>query len=108
MIGGLVVREAARSWVSDPACTLLLEVGSGRDSRGWNLYYPMHLDLDYARSSWDDYEFDIDEVEEGPIFAMCIAGAHDQVTLAKWIQGLQETNPALAQIPVIFRWQVHW
>ncbi|XP_073910136.1 evolutionarily conserved signaling intermediate in Toll pathway, mitochondrial isoform X3 [Castor canadensis] len=69
----------------------------------WNLYYPMKLDLEYGRSSWDDYEFDINKVEEGPVFAMCMAGAHDQPTLAKWIQGLQETNPALAQIPVIFR-----
>lgn len=69
----------------------------------WNLYYPMQLDLDYGRSGWDDYEFDINEVEEGPVFAMCMAGAHDQATLAKWIQGLQETNPALAQIPVVFR-----
>ncbi|EHA97297.1 Evolutionarily conserved signaling intermediate in Toll pathway, mitochondrial, partial [Heterocephalus glaber] len=69
----------------------------------WNLYYPMKLDLDYARSGWDDYEFDIDEVEEGPVLAMCVAGAHDQETLAKWIQGLQETNPALARIPVVFR-----
>nr|XP_044999820.1 evolutionarily conserved signaling intermediate in Toll pathway, mitochondrial isoform X2 [Jaculus jaculus] len=69
----------------------------------WNLYYPMKLDLDYGRGSWDDYEFDIDEVNEGPVFAMCMASAHDQTTLAKWIQGLQETNPALAQIPVIFR-----
>ncbi|XP_076977846.1 evolutionarily conserved signaling intermediate in Toll pathway, mitochondrial [Tamandua tetradactyla] len=69
----------------------------------WNLYYPMQLDLDYGRSGWDDYEFDINEVEEGPIFAMCMAGAHDQATLAKWIQGLQETNPGLAQIPVVFR-----
>lgn len=69
----------------------------------WNLYYPIQLDLKYGRSGWDDYEFDIDEVEEGPVFAMCMAGAHDQATLAKWIQGLQETNPALAQIPVIFR-----
>lgn len=42
-------------------------------------------------------------VEEGPIFAICMVGAHDQATLAKWIQGLQETNPALAQIPVVFR-----
>lgn len=42
-------------------------------------------------------------VEEGPVFAMCMAGAHDQATMAKWIQGLQETNPALAQIPVVFR-----
>lgn len=31
----------------------------------WNLYYPMKLDLDYARSSWDDYEFDIDEGKAG-------------------------------------------
>ncbi|XP_058146515.1 evolutionarily conserved signaling intermediate in Toll pathway, mitochondrial [Dasypus novemcinctus] len=69
----------------------------------WNLYYPMQLDLEYGRSSWDDYQFDIDEVEEGPVFAMCMAGAHDQATLAKWIQGLQETNPALARIPVVFR-----
>lgn len=69
----------------------------------WNLYYPMQLDLEYSRSGWDDYEFDIDEVEEGPVFAMCMAGAHDQATLAKWIQGLQETNPTLAQIPVVFR-----
>ncbi|XP_043322479.1 evolutionarily conserved signaling intermediate in Toll pathway, mitochondrial isoform X2 [Cervus canadensis] len=69
----------------------------------WNLYYPMQLDLAYGRSSWDDYKFDIDEVEEGPVFAICVAGAHDQATLAKWIQGLQETNPALARIPVVFR-----
>ncbi|XP_077624033.1 evolutionarily conserved signaling intermediate in Toll pathway, mitochondrial isoform X2 [Crocuta crocuta] len=61
------------------------------------------LDLDYGRSAWDDYEFDIHKVEEGPIFAICMAGAHNQATLAKWIQGLQETNPALAQIPVVFR-----
>ena len=42
-------------------------------------------------------------VEEGPVFAICVAGAHDQATLARWIQGLQETNPGLAQIPVVFR-----
>ncbi|XP_073743877.1 evolutionarily conserved signaling intermediate in Toll pathway, mitochondrial isoform X3 [Callorhinus ursinus] len=69
----------------------------------WNLHYPMQLDLEYGRSGWDDYEFDIHKVEEGPVFAICMAGAHDQATLAKWIQGLQETNPALAQIPVVFR-----
>lgn len=27
----------------------------------WNLYYPMKLDLEYGRSSWDDYEFDINK-----------------------------------------------
>ncbi|CAO2635783.1 Evolutionarily conserved signaling intermediate in Toll pathway, mitochondrial [Lemmus lemmus] len=69
----------------------------------WNLYYPMKLDLEYSRSGWDNYEFDVDKVTEGPVFAMCMAGAHDQATLVKWIQGLQETNPTLAQVPVIFR-----
>lgn len=68
-----------------------------------NLYYPMQLDLEYGRGPWDDYEFDIDEVAEGPVFAMCIAGARDQATLARWVQGLQETNPTLAGIPVLFR-----
>lgn len=42
-------------------------------------------------------------VAEGPVFAMCIAGARDQATLARWVQGLQETNPTLASIPVLFR-----
>ncbi|XP_020850770.1 evolutionarily conserved signaling intermediate in Toll pathway, mitochondrial isoform X2 [Phascolarctos cinereus] len=68
-----------------------------------NFYYPMQLDSDLDQGPWDDYEFDVDEVEEGPVFAMCMAGAHDQATLAKWIQGLQITNPALANIPVVFR-----
>ncbi|XP_074059577.1 evolutionarily conserved signaling intermediate in Toll pathway, mitochondrial [Macrotis lagotis] len=68
-----------------------------------NFFYPMQLDVDLDRGPWDDYEFDVDEVEEGPVFAMCTAGAHDQATLAKWIQGLQITNPALARIPVVFR-----
>lgn len=31
----------------------------------WNLYYPMQLDLDYGRSGWDDYEFDIHEGKTG-------------------------------------------
>ncbi|KAH0628705.1 hypothetical protein JD844_010134 [Phrynosoma platyrhinos] len=68
-----------------------------------NFYYPMHLDIDLERDMWDDMDFDIDEVEEGPVFAMCMAGAGDQATLAKWIVGLQETNPILCQMPVVFR-----
>lgn len=31
----------------------------------WNLYYPMQLDLDYGRSAWDDYEFDIHKGKTG-------------------------------------------
>lgn len=34
---------------------------------------------------------------------MCMAGAGDQATLAKWIVGLQKTNPVLRRTPVVFR-----
>ncbi|XP_021238644.1 evolutionarily conserved signaling intermediate in Toll pathway, mitochondrial isoform X1 [Numida meleagris] len=68
-----------------------------------SLYYPLYLDLDLERGPWDDDEFDVDEVEEGPVFALCMAGAGDQRTLAKWIAGLQQTNPVLGQTPVLFR-----
>ncbi|XP_069738502.1 evolutionarily conserved signaling intermediate in Toll pathway, mitochondrial [Phaenicophaeus curvirostris] len=39
-----------------------------------SLYYPLQLDLDLERGPWDDDEFDVDEVEEGPVFALCMAG----------------------------------
>ncbi|XP_032067441.1 evolutionarily conserved signaling intermediate in Toll pathway, mitochondrial [Thamnophis elegans] len=68
-----------------------------------NFYYPMHLDLDLERDVLDDYEFYTDKVKEGPVFAMCMVGAEDKATLAKWIVGLQETNPILHDITVIFR-----
>ncbi|XP_007423097.1 evolutionarily conserved signaling intermediate in Toll pathway, mitochondrial [Python bivittatus] len=68
-----------------------------------NFYYPMHLDIDLERDVLDDYEFDTDKVEEGPVFAMCMAGAENKATLAKWIVSLQETNPILHDIVVIFR-----
>ncbi|KAG9338187.1 hypothetical protein JZ751_026937 [Albula glossodonta] len=42
-------------------------------------------------------------VEEGPVFAMCMAEKGDQATLAKWISGLQETNPILGRIATVFR-----
>ncbi|XP_037263425.1 evolutionarily conserved signaling intermediate in Toll pathway, mitochondrial isoform X1 [Falco biarmicus] len=67
-----------------------------------SLYYPLHLDLDLERGPWDDDDFDVDEVEEGPVFALCMAGAGDRHTLGKWIAGLQEVNPVLGQTPVIF------
>ncbi|XP_032060896.1 evolutionarily conserved signaling intermediate in Toll pathway, mitochondrial, partial [Aythya fuligula] len=68
-----------------------------------SLYYPLYLDLDLERGPWDDDNFDVDEVEEGPVFALCMAGAGDQRTLAKWLAGLQETNPVLGRTPVLFR-----
>ncbi|NWS50958.1 ECSIT protein, partial [Probosciger aterrimus] len=94
-----------------------------------SFYYPLYLDLDLERGPWDDDDFDIDEgtglggardggggapnpshphfppptVEEGPIFALCMAGAGDRRTLGKWLSGLQEENPVLGKTPVIFR-----
>eukprot|EP00075_Anas_platyrhynchos_P013980 XP_027303233.1 evolutionarily conserved signaling intermediate in Toll pathway, mitochondrial [Anas platyrhynchos] len=65
--------------------------------------YPLYLDLDLERGPWDDENFDVDEEEEGPVFALCMAGAGDQRTLAKWLAGLQETNPVLGRTPVLFR-----
>ncbi|KAM4747966.1 evolutionarily conserved signaling intermediate in Toll pathway, mitochondrial [Rhinophrynus dorsalis] len=67
------------------------------------LYYPLHLDLDLERDLGDDDTFDVDDVEEGPVFAMCMTGSGDERTLGKWIRGLQETNPILGQTPVLFR-----
>ncbi|XP_070597738.1 evolutionarily conserved signaling intermediate in Toll pathway, mitochondrial isoform X2 [Erythrolamprus reginae] len=68
-----------------------------------NFYYPMYLDIDLERDILDDYEFYTDKVKEGPVFAMCMVGAENKATLAKWIVGLQETNPILHDITVIFR-----
>lgn len=42
-------------------------------------------------------------VEEGPVYAMCMAGQGDETTLAQWISNLQETCPTLGQIPTVFR-----
>ncbi|MGH0177418.1 UNVERIFIED_CONTAM: hypothetical protein FKN15_015794 [Acipenser sinensis] len=42
-------------------------------------------------------------VEEGPVFALCMASSGDQATLSKWISGLQETNPILGRTPTVFR-----
>uniref|UniRef100_A0A8U7NZ84 Evolutionarily conserved signaling intermediate in Toll pathway, mitochondrial n=1 Tax=Corvus moneduloides TaxID=1196302 RepID=A0A8U7NZ84_CORMO len=68
-----------------------------------SFYFPLHLELDLERGPWDDEDFDVDEVEEGPVFALCMAGAGDRHTLGRWISGLQEENPVLGRIPVVFR-----
>lgn len=66
-------------------------------------YYPLQLDLDLERDLGDDLSFDVDEVEEGPVYAMCMVGSGDERTLGKWIQSLQEANPVLGRVPVLFR-----
>ncbi|XP_026873061.1 evolutionarily conserved signaling intermediate in Toll pathway, mitochondrial isoform X2 [Electrophorus electricus] len=68
-----------------------------------SLFYPQLLSLDLNRDLGDDDSFDIDEVEEGPVYAMCMTGGGDQATLAHWICRLQETNPILGRVPTFFR-----
>ncbi|KAK2913458.1 hypothetical protein Q8A67_001857 [Cirrhinus molitorella] len=68
-----------------------------------SLFYPQRVELDLERDMGDDFKFDVDDVEEGPVYAMCMAGQGDQATLSQWISGLQETCPILGQIPTVFR-----
>ncbi|KAL2079320.1 hypothetical protein ACEWY4_025064 [Coilia grayii] len=67
------------------------------------LHYPLWVDLDLQVHMGDDFSFDVDDLEEGAVYAMCMTGQGDQATLARWISGLQETNPILGKIPTLFR-----
>ncbi|XP_054914730.1 evolutionarily conserved signaling intermediate in Toll pathway, mitochondrial [Poeciliopsis prolifica] len=66
-------------------------------------YYPLQLDLDLDRDLGDEENFDVDNLDEGPVFAMCMSGRGDQATLNQWISGLQQNNPILGRIPTLFR-----
>ncbi|XP_068034973.1 evolutionarily conserved signaling intermediate in Toll pathway, mitochondrial [Anomalospiza imberbis] len=68
-----------------------------------SFYFPLRLELDLERGPWDDDGFDVDEVEEGPVLALCAAGAGDRRTLSRWLAALQERNPVLGRTPVVFR-----
>ncbi|XP_051901957.1 evolutionarily conserved signaling intermediate in Toll pathway, mitochondrial [Pristis pectinata] len=68
-----------------------------------NLYYPMELSFDLDRDLGDDDGLEVEEVLEGPVFALCQAGSGDAASLSRWIDGLQETNPSLSHTPVVFR-----
>ncbi|XP_041634801.1 evolutionarily conserved signaling intermediate in Toll pathway, mitochondrial [Cheilinus undulatus] len=65
--------------------------------------YPLQLDLDLDRDYGDLEDFDVEELDEGPVYAMCMSGQGDQSTLNQWISGLQQTNPILGQVPTLFR-----
>ncbi|XP_030018640.1 evolutionarily conserved signaling intermediate in Toll pathway, mitochondrial [Sphaeramia orbicularis] len=65
--------------------------------------YPLQLDIDLERDLGDDEEFDVEDLDEGPVYAMCMSGQGDQATLNQWISGLQQTNPILGQVPTLFR-----
>ncbi|XP_075711579.1 evolutionarily conserved signaling intermediate in Toll pathway, mitochondrial [Rhinoderma darwinii] len=83
---------------AEPAAKKVEEIDPER-----SFYYPLQMDLDLDRDLGDDLSFDVDEVEEGQIYAMCMSGSGDERALGKWIQCLQETNPVLGQLPVLFR-----
>ncbi|NXV54970.1 ECSIT protein, partial [Molothrus ater] len=68
-----------------------------------SFYFPLHLELELERGPWDDNDFAVDRVEEGPVLALCVAGGAERRSLARWIAALQEQNPALESTPVIFR-----
>ncbi|NP_001229867.1 evolutionarily conserved signaling intermediate in Toll pathway, mitochondrial [Danio rerio] len=68
-----------------------------------SLFFPQRVELDLNVDMGDDHSFNVDEVEEGAVYAMCMAGQGDQATLSQWISGLQETCPILGQIPTVFR-----
>lgn len=65
--------------------------------------YPLQLDLDLDRDLGEEETFDVEDLDEGPVFAMCMTSQGDQATLNQWISGLQETNPMLGQVPTLFR-----
>ncbi|KAM7365902.1 hypothetical protein PAMP_015382 [Pampus punctatissimus] len=67
------------------------------------LDYPLQLDLDLDRDLGDIESFDVEDLDEGPVFAMCMTSQGDQATLNQWISGLQQTNPILGQVPTLFR-----
>lgn len=67
------------------------------------LDYPLQLDLDLARDLGDDESFDVEDLDEGPVFAMCMTGSGDQAVLNQWISGLQQNNPILGRVPALFR-----
>ncbi|CAN9509780.1 unnamed protein product [Ophioblennius macclurei] len=67
--------------------------------------YPLQLDLDLGRDVADDENFDVDDLDEGPVFAMCMTDRGDQATLNQWISSLQQENPVLGQVPTLFRLQ---
>lgn len=65
--------------------------------------YPLQLDLELDRDFGDEENFDVEDLDEGPVFAMCMTSQGNQATLNQWISGLQETNPILGQVPTLFR-----
>ncbi|XP_037615544.1 evolutionarily conserved signaling intermediate in Toll pathway, mitochondrial [Sebastes umbrosus] len=67
------------------------------------LDYPLQLDLDLERDLGDEESFDVEDLDEGPVFGMCMTSQGEQAVLNQWISGLQQNNPILGQVPTLFR-----
>ncbi|KAM4536363.1 evolutionarily conserved signaling intermediate in Toll pathway, mitochondrial [Odontesthes bonariensis] len=65
--------------------------------------YPLQLELDLDRDLGDDESFDVEDLDEGPVLAICMTSQGDQATLNQWISGLQQNNPILGEVPTLFR-----
>ncbi|KAF6730843.1 Evolutionarily conserved signaling intermediate in Toll pathway, mitochondrial [Oryzias melastigma] len=68
-----------------------------------SFYYPLQLDFSLDRDFWDEEDFDVEDLDEGPVFAMCMTSQGDQTTLGQWISDLQLNNPILGRVPTLFR-----
>ncbi|XP_033961944.1 evolutionarily conserved signaling intermediate in Toll pathway, mitochondrial [Pseudochaenichthys georgianus] len=68
-----------------------------------SLAYPLQLDLDLDRDLGDEESFDVEDLDEGAVFAMCMTSQGDQAVLNQWVSGLQQNNPILGQVPTLFR-----
>ncbi|XP_068611944.1 evolutionarily conserved signaling intermediate in Toll pathway, mitochondrial [Brachionichthys hirsutus] len=79
------------------------EKGEEPYDRERSLAYPLQLDLNLECDFGDYEDFDVDDLDEGPVFAMCMTGQEDEATLNRWISGLQKDNPMLSRVPTLFR-----
>ncbi|KAK5876200.1 hypothetical protein CesoFtcFv8_027195 [Champsocephalus esox] len=68
-----------------------------------SLAYPLQLDLDLDRDLGDEESFDVEDLDEGAVFAMCMTSQGDQAVLNQWVSGLQQNNPILGRVPTLFR-----
>ncbi|XP_068164041.1 evolutionarily conserved signaling intermediate in Toll pathway, mitochondrial [Antennarius striatus] len=68
-----------------------------------SLGYPLQLDLNLELDFGEYVDFDVEDLDEGPVFAMCMTSQNDEATLNQWISGLQKNNPILNRVPTLFR-----
>ena len=65
----------------------------------WNLFYGSPED----KPSEIIVPPSVHEQEDGTILGMCITSSSSKKSLMSWIRCLEEANPRLADIPVVFK-----